>query len=198
VWAAGVQPNPLGRLVGADLDAQGRVVVEGDCSVPGHPEVFCVGDMARFEQAGAPLPGVSPVAMQQARYVARLIDAEARGATRRKARFKYLDKGAMATIGRSRAIAYAGGVKLHGFIAWVAWLVVHIWYLIGFRNRVVVLIDWAWQYLKYRRGARLITATGWRPRVPARPGPARAPAPLEDARARALARPPARAASRSA
>jgi NADH dehydrogenase len=120
--------------------------------------------MARFEEKGNVLPGVSPVAMQQARYVGKIIrwELESVGRPPREP-FSYFDKGSMATIGRSRAIAEARGLKMRGFIAWLAWLFIHIWYLIGFRNRVAVLLNWAWSYASYKRGARLITSTGWKP-----------------------------------
>lgn len=174
VWAAGVKANPLAHALGVATDRQGRVIVKSDCSLPDHPEVFAIGDMARFEENGKVLPGVSPVAMQQARYVAKIIrsevesgDRQARseGLARPRRPFSYFDKGSMATIGRSRAIAEARGVKMHGFIAWLAWLFIHIWYLIGFRNRVAVLLNWAWSYVSYKRGARLITSTGWVPHL---------------------------------
>jgi NADH dehydrogenase len=171
VWGAGVRASELARSLGVPLDKQGRVIVEQDCSMPGHPEAFAIGDIARFEAHGTngtngttrePLPGVSPVALQQGRYVAKIIRTEndAAPAPERKP-FSYFDKGSMATIGRSRAIAWARGVKMHGFIAWLAWLFIHLVYLIGFRNRFVVLFNWAWSYLSYQRGARLITTTGW-------------------------------------
>ncbi len=161
VWAAGVQATPLARALGVPLDPQGRVVVESDVSLPHHPECFAIGDMARFVQDGEVLPGVSPVAMQQARAVARSIGCTLAGKERKS--FRYVDKGSMATIGRSRAVAKAGRVEIHGFLAWLAWLVVHIWYLIGFRNRLVVLLTWAWSYFTYGRGARLIVDHGWTP-----------------------------------
>jgi len=166
LWAAGVRANDLTRkLPGVELDRQGRVVVGKDCSIPGHPEVFAIGDMARFEEDGRPLPGVSPVAMQQGRYVAKIIRWEAESDGRPpRVPFRYLDKGSMATIGRSRAIAMVGQtLKMRGFIAWLAWLFIHIFYLIGFRNRIVVLLNWFWSYVSYARGARLITSTGWAP-----------------------------------
>ena len=164
VWAAGVKANRLAQELGVPTDKQGRVIVESDCSLPGRPEVFAIGDMARFEENGNVLPGVSPVAMQQARYVGKIIrwELESVGRPPREP-FSYFDKGSMATIGRSRAIAEARGLKMHGFIAWLAWLFIHIWYLIGFRNRVAVLLAWTWSYLSYKRGARLITSTGWKP-----------------------------------
>jgi len=123
--------------------------------MPGHSDAFAIGDIARFEEDGKPLPGVSPVAMQQARSVAANILRTLRGQER--VTFRYFDKGSMATIGRSRAIAQIGRVRLSGFIAWLAWLFIHIWYLVGFKNRVFVLMQWIWSYVMYRRGARLIT-----------------------------------------
>jgi NADH dehydrogenase len=166
VWGAGVRASDLTNGLGVPLDRQGRVIVESDCSIPGHPEAFAIGDIAHLEEDGKVLPGVSPVAMQQGRYVARIIawEAESDGSPPRKA-FWYLDKGSMATIGRSRAIAWVRAIRMSGFVAWLAWLFIHIWYLIGFRNRIVVLFNWAWSYLSYKRGARLITATGWSPQA---------------------------------
>lgn len=156
VWAAGVEAAPLARLLPVRRDKADRLLVEPDCSLPGHPEVFAIGDMAAFvHQTGEPLPGVSPVALQQARAVARNIRRTLRGRPRRP--FRYIDKGSMATIGRSAAIAVVGPVRLTGFVAWLAWLAVHIFFLIGFRNRLFVLLEWAWAYLTYRRAARLIT-----------------------------------------
>jgi NADH dehydrogenase len=162
LWAAGVKGNALAQSLGVPLDKQGRVIVEKDCALPGHPDVFAVGDMARFEENGNVLPGVSPVAMQQARYVAKIIrwESESDGRPPRSP-FSYFDKGSMATIGRSRAIAWARGIKMHGFIAWLAWLFIHVFYLIGFRNRISVLLNWTWSYFFWARGARLITSTGW-------------------------------------
>jgi NADH dehydrogenase len=156
LWAAGVAASPLVAALGAPLDQAGRVQVEPDCSLPGHPEVFVIGDTAALMQAnGTPLPGVAPVAMQQGRYVAGVI---AQSLTdHRHAPFEYVDKGNLATIGRAAAVAHIGRIKLWGFAAWVLWLVVHILYLVGFRNRVVVLINWAWAYVTLSRGARLIT-----------------------------------------
>ena len=140
------------------------IIVGQDCSLPDHPEVFAIGDMARFEQKGQVLPGVSPVAMQQGRYVAKIIEWEADSdGSPPRAPFQYFDKGSMATIGRSRAIAWARGVKMTGFLAWLAWLFIHIFYLVGFKNRLVVLFNWFWSYVAYKRGARLITSTGWAP-----------------------------------
>ena len=156
IWAAGVGATSLTRTLGVELDRSGRVPVATDCSVEGHPNVFALGDMALFtHQGGKPLPGVSPVAMQQGRFVARQIERDMKEKPRET--FHYVDKGSMATIGRSRAIAEVGKVKLSGFIAWAAWLAVHIFFLIGFRNRLVVLFSWAYSYFAYQRGARLIT-----------------------------------------
>jgi NADH dehydrogenase len=168
VWAAGVKANGLAKTLGVPTDRQGRVIVGKDCALADHPEVFAVGDMARFEEKGNVLPGVSPVAMQQARYVGKIIrwELESDGRPPRDP-FSYFDKGSMATIGRSRAIAEARGLKMHGFVAWLAWLFIHIWYLIGFRNRLAVLLNWTWSYLSYKRGARLITSTGWKPNLEA-------------------------------
>lgn len=157
LWAAGVRASPLCERLGLPVDRSGRVAVAADCSVPGHPEVFVIGDAAKFTPEGdeSPLPGVSPVAMQQGRFVARAIasaiDKRSRGT------FRYVDKGSMATIGRRRAVAAVGTLKLSGFMAWLAWLTVHIFYLIDFRSKVVVLFDWAWSYFTYQRGSRLIT-----------------------------------------
>jgi NADH:quinone reductase (non-electrogenic) len=157
LWAAGVRASPLCERLGLPVDRSGHVQVEQDCSVPGHPEVFVIGDAASFTPLGdtRPLPGVSPVAMQQGRFVARAI----RSAIEQQPRgvFRYLDKGSMATIGRRRAVAAVGKLKLSGFLAWLAWLTVHIFYLIDFRSKVVVLFDWAWSYFTYQRGSRLIT-----------------------------------------
>jgi NADH dehydrogenase len=159
MWTAGVRAKRLGETTGSEIDRSGRLRVAGDCSLPGHPEAFAIGDCALFVPEGSdqPLPGVSPVAMQQARFIAGLIARRSRGETADDARFTYFDKGIMATIGRSRAVAQSGNMRLSGFIAWLAWLTVHIWYLIGFRNRLFVLLNWGWNYLMYKRGARLIT-----------------------------------------
>jgi NADH dehydrogenase len=168
LWAAGVRAASLGATLGVPLDRQGRVIVEADCSIPGHPEAFCIGDAAVFTPPGKDeaLPGVSPVAMQQGRFVARRI-ALAVDCETKPAVFRYVDKGIMATIGRSRAVARIGRLRLSGFIAWVAWLTLHIVYLIDFRNRVLVLIDWAWSYFTYQRGSRLITGHRLEPGAPA-------------------------------
>lgn len=158
VWGAGVRATPLTQGLGVALDRGGRVIVESDCSIPGHAEAFAIGDTAAFlHQGGKPLPGVSPVAIQQARYTARTIVQAVQGQPRHET-FHYVDKGSMATIGRSRAIAEMGRLKLSGFLAWWAWLFVHLFFLIGFRNRLGVLFDWTYSYLTYQRGERLITA----------------------------------------
>jgi len=157
LWGAGVRPNPLTAALGVPLDRAGRVVVGPDCSVPGHPEIFVVGDMAAFTPEGAsePLAGISPVAMQEARLVAHNILAEVDGMVRRP--FHYFDKGFMATIGRARAVAQLGRLRMSGLIAWLAWVFVHLWYLVGFRNRLTVFTNWIWAYLVSRHGARVIT-----------------------------------------
>lgn len=158
LWTAGVRAKRLADALGVPLDRAHRIKVEQDCTIPGYPEVFAIGDVACFVPEGetAPLPGVSPVAMQQARFVAKVIQARLAGETP-PARFEYFDKGIMATIGRSRAVAQTGKLKMSGLLAWFAWLFVHIWYLIDFRNRVAVLIDWAYSYVAYKRGARIIS-----------------------------------------
>jgi NADH dehydrogenase len=156
LWAAGVRTEPLTKTLGVPLDRAGRVMIEPDLSIPGHPHAFVVGDAAHaVDRKGVPLPGISPVAMQEARAVARSIRRILDG--KPTERFDYFDKGQMATIGRRRAIAMIQRIHLSGFVAWLAWLVVHIFYLIGFKNRLVVLITWAWSYFTFKRGARLIT-----------------------------------------
>ena len=161
LWAAGVQASPLAKSLGAPLDRLGRVEVEADLSVPGHPEIFAIGDMACAPGPdGRPLPGLAPVAKQQGRHVARSILRDLRGLPREP--FRYRDRGQLATIGRSRAIADLGRVRFAGFAAWLAWLVVHIYFLVGFKNRLFVVFSWAWSYLTFRRGARLIVERDWR------------------------------------
>jgi NADH dehydrogenase len=158
VWAAGVKASPLGQSVGAEVDRQGRVIVEPDLSVKAHPNIFVAGDLALFtHQTGAPLPGTAPVAMQQGRYVGRAILRDRKGEPREP--FHFADKGQMATIGRSRAITQIGNIKLSGFPAWLMWLAVHIYYLAGFKNRLFVVLQWAWSYLTFSRGARLIVGS---------------------------------------
>jgi NADH dehydrogenase len=157
LWAAGVVPSPLGATLGVPRDRAGRVLVEPDLSIPGHREVFVIGDLAAAPQDGKPLPGVAPVAMQEGRYVAAAIGADLGGWPRTPLRYR--DKGSLATIGRAAAVADLGRIRLSGTIAWLAWLFIHLFYLIGFENRLLVLIRWAWSYVTYQRGARLITGT---------------------------------------
>jgi NADH:ubiquinone reductase (H+-translocating) len=156
VWSAGVAASPLGARLGADTDRLGRVQVEPDLSVPGHPEVFVIGDLASFpHQTGTPLPGIAPVAIQQGRAAAANIRRSVRAEARK--RFRYRDRGTLATVGRGAAVGQIARRSVHGFVAWLIWLFVHLMYLVGFRNRVAVLLDWAWAYLTWQRGARLIT-----------------------------------------
>jgi NADH dehydrogenase len=164
VWAAGVTASGLATrladLAGAERDRAGRVTAEPDLTLPGHPEVFALGDMVRVRDgngASVVLPGVAPVAMQQGRYAAKVVRARLR--SRPVAPFRYRDKGNLATIGRAAAVADIKGLKLSGFIAWVTWLLVHLWYLVGFQNRIVVLIRWSFSFTTHGRGARLITET---------------------------------------
>ena len=161
LWAAGVQASPLAKSLDAPLDRIGRVIVEPDLSVPGHPEIFAIGDMACVrDHDGRPLPGLAPVAKQQGACVAENILRASRGEARLP--FRYRDRGQMATIGRSRAICDLRRVRFAGFPAWLAWLVVHIYFLVGFKNRLFVVLSWAWSYLTIRRGARLIVDRDWR------------------------------------
>jgi len=156
IWAAGNNASFVGKSLGVAVDGVGRVVVQEDLTIPGHPEVQVIGDLANFTgKDGNPLPGVSPVAMQQGRHAARNILGMIEG--RKPQRFWYFDKGSMATIGRNKAVADLHLLHLSGLSAWVAWLFVHILFLVGFRNRVVVLFQWAWAYLTFNKGARLIT-----------------------------------------
>ncbi len=160
LWAAGVRPSSLNQSLGAPLDKQGRVIVEADCSIPAHPEVFVLGDQANFTHHGKnTLPGLAPVAIQQGRHVAKNILRELKGEERRD--FEYVDKGIMATIGRAHAVVQTGFLKFSGFTAWLAWLFVHIFFLIGFRNRFFVFLQWTWSYMTFGRGARLITSRNW-------------------------------------
>jgi NADH dehydrogenase len=160
LWAAGVRASPLGRALaektGAPLDRAGRVLVEADLTVPGHPEILVVGDLASFtHQAGSPLPGVAPVAMQEGRYAAESIRARLRGAPIHP--FHYEDPGSMATIGRTHAVAMIRDLRFSGFLAWVLWLFVHLLYIVEFENRLLILLQWSWNYFTRNRGARLIT-----------------------------------------
>jgi NADH dehydrogenase len=164
LWAAGVAASPLGKRLGAPVDRAGRVFVNPDLTVPGHSNIFVIGDLATIEDArGAPVPGVAPGAMQEGRYVARAIARDLEGQPREN--FHYIDKGSLATIGRAAAVAQFGKLHISGYLAWLSWLFIHIFFLIGFRNRLIVLIQWAWSYLTYERGARLITGDtslpGW-------------------------------------
>jgi NADH:ubiquinone reductase (H+-translocating) len=164
LWAAGVAASPLGRKLGVPVDRAGRVLVQPDLSTPGHPEVFVVGDLAALQdENGKMLPGVAPVAIQQGDWVAETIARDLEHQPRRN--FRYHDKGSLATIGRASAVAQFGKFELSGYFAWLAWLFVHILFLIGFRNRLLVMIQWAWSYLTYERGACLITGSdelpGW-------------------------------------
>jgi NADH dehydrogenase len=155
-WAAGVAASPLGCTLGVETDRAGRVRVGPDCSIPGHPEVFVIGDLAlAVREDGTPVPGVAQGAMQMGRHVAHMIRGDLRGESRRP--FRYRDKGNLATIGRAAAVADIRGLRLWGLPAWLVWVFVHIAYLIGFRNRVLVMVQWAWAYLTYQRGIRLIT-----------------------------------------
>ncbi len=154
-WAAGNKASPLGGFLGCPMDNAGRVKVNPDLSVPGHPEIFAIGDLATFSQDGRLVPWVAPAAMQQGRFAAKSIIRDLRRQPREK--FHYFNKGDLATIGRSRAIADFGRVKFTGRLAWFLWLFVHIMYLVGFRNRVVVFIEWAYAYFTYQAGVRLIT-----------------------------------------
>jgi NADH dehydrogenase len=164
LWAAGVQASSLGKKLGVQVDRAGRVPVAPDLSLPGHPEVFVIGDLATLkDENGNLLPGVAPVALQEGRAVAKTIAGDLNHETRKD--FHYLDKGNLATIGRAAAVAQIRKLHISGYFAWLAWLFVHIFFLIGFRNRIIVLIQWAWSYLTYERGARLITGDttlpGW-------------------------------------
>lgn len=156
IWSAGVAASPAGKWLGAEVDRAGRVKVESDLTVSGHPNVFVIGDTATLTQDGKPLPGVAPVAMQQGRYVASIIAQRVAGRAP-ETPFRYHSKGNLATIGRSYAIVDMGKLRLTGLLAWLMWLAVHIYFLIGFRNRLVALFQWAWTYLTFHRGARLIT-----------------------------------------
>ena len=155
IWAAGVAANPFSAKLGVELDKSGRVIVDKYCAIPSNPEIFCIGDMANFSEGlERPLPGVSPVAMQQGRYVADVIMNEIKGKERKA--FQYFDKGSMATIGRMDAVAEMGKLRLSGFVGWLGWLVIHLFYQVGFKNKVSILITWIWSYISFQAGARLI------------------------------------------
>jgi NADH dehydrogenase len=173
IWAAGNTASPLLKELRAPLDRMGRAIVEPDCTIPSHPEVFVLGDAAAFDhQEGGTLPGLCPVAIQMGEYAARAIRSDLAGRPRKP--FHYWDKGQLAVIGRGQAVADIWKLHFGGFIAWLAWIFVHIFFLIGFRNRVMVLLEWAWSYITYSRGARLIT--GEEPRAGAPLGPVGIPA----------------------
>lgn len=174
LWGAGVSASPLGRMLGAATDKAGRVLVEPDLSVPGHPEVFVVGDLAAARGPGKPsgatkidasisdkdkktafVPGVAPAAIQMGKFAGRQIKRSLNGEPREV--FRYLDKGSLATIGRSRAVADFGRLHISGYFAWLSWLFIHLFFLIGFRNRILVMAEWAWAYITYNHSARLIT-----------------------------------------
>ncbi|HEY2081993.1 MAG TPA: FAD-dependent oxidoreductase, partial [Verrucomicrobiae bacterium] len=160
LWTAGVSAVPLTKKLGVDLDKAGRVKVNRDLSLPGRSEVFVIGDMAiLMQENGKPVPGVSPAAMQEGRHVAKIVEDEIDLGPGRSPRppFKYWDKGTMATIGRSKAVAEVGRFKFSGLLAWLTWLFVHLVFLIGFRNKIAVLMQWVYSYFAYKRGARIIT-----------------------------------------
>lgn len=158
LWGAGVSASPLGKMLGAPTDRAGRVLVTGDLSVPGHPEIFVVGDLAASKMKGGNIvPGVAPAAIQMGKFAARQIKRMLGNQPRQE--FHYLDKGTLATIGRSKAVADLGNLHFSGFFAWLAWLFIHLLFLIGFRNRFMVMAEWAWDYVTYNHSARLITDT---------------------------------------
>jgi len=162
-WAAGVKASPIAASLGVELDRSGRVVVQPDLSIAGHPEVMVLGDLAKVidPRSKKEVPGIAPAAMQMGRFAAKVIDREVRAGgapdPARRPAFVYTDKGMLATIGRAKAVGLVGKAKLRGYFAWWAWLLIHIFFLIGFRNRVLVIIQWAWAYWTFDRGARLIT-----------------------------------------
>jgi NADH:ubiquinone reductase (H+-translocating) len=168
IWAAGNTASPILQSLGAPLDRMGRAIVEPDCTIPGHPEVFVLGDAAAFNhQEGGTLPGICPVAIQMGEYTASVIQGDLAGRPRRA--FSYWDKGQLAVIGRGQAVADIWKLHFGGFLAWMVWIFVHIFFLIGFRNRVLVLLQWAWSYFTYSRGARLITGEVQAPRATLEP-----------------------------
>jgi NADH:ubiquinone reductase (H+-translocating) len=155
IWAAGVAASPLAKTLGVPLDRAGRVIVEDDLSVPGYPEVFVIGDLAAAGSPDRPVPGVAPAAIQGGRHAAQCIQRALQGLPAEP--FRYRDKGALATIGRAAAVADLGWLKFSGLVAWLAWMLIHIFFLIGFRRKLFVMLSWAWSYVTFRRGARLIT-----------------------------------------
>jgi NADH dehydrogenase len=194
IWAAGVAASPLARSLGVPLDRAGRVLVRPDLTIPGHDDVFVIGDLAALEQDGKLVPGVSPAAMQEARHAAANIRRRLESQPTRP--FRYFDKGSFAVIGRGAAVGQTLGLKMSGLIAWLAWIFIHLFFLIGFRNRFFVLIDWAYSYLLYKSGARLITGDDRIDRLLATvPAPAKSvvPEPARPSAARPVAPPsPAR------
>jgi NADH dehydrogenase len=161
IWAAGVQASSIGSQLEVEVDNSGRIIVGPDLSLKAHSEIFVAGDQANFSyKRERPLPGLAPVALQQGRHIAKNILRELEGKAREH--FKYIDKGQMATIGRSRAIFQTGSLRFHGRLAWLAWIIIHIYYLTGFKNRLFVTLNWAWSYLTFQRGARLIVGKNWR------------------------------------
>ena len=179
LWAAGVSASGLGRALGAHVDKAGRVFVDPDLTLPSHREVFVIGDLATLkDKNGKPLPGVAPVAMQEGTFVAHQVKADLSGKPR--AVFHYFDKGSLATIGRAAAIAQFGRIHISGFVAWLSWLFIHIMFLIGFRNRIVVILQWAWSYLTYQRAAWLITGASRVIAVPSMEYAERARTPITD------------------
>jgi NADH dehydrogenase len=171
VWAAGNAASPLAKQLG-ETDRQGRIIVSPDLSVPGHPRIYAIGDVANFShQGGKPLPGIAPFAMQSGEAAARNIMAQALGSPTKA--FKYLDKGSMATIGRNKAIADLKVVKLSGFLAWLSWLLIHLLFIVELRNRILIFFQWTWGYITYTHGARL-SYRAFRPAVPPKEGDIRA------------------------
>ena len=168
IWAAGNTASPVLQSLGAPLDRMGRAIVEPDCTIPGHPEVFVLGDAAAFEhQEGGALPGICPVAIQMGEYTGATIEGDLAG--RPRLAFRYWDKGQLAVIGRGQAVADIWKLHFGGFVAWLVWIFVHVFFLIGFRNRVMVLLQWGWSYITYSRGARLITGDDQAPRATLEP-----------------------------
>ncbi len=165
LWAAGVQPSSINKTLGVPLDRAGRVIIENDLSLKDHPEVFVLGDQACYvTDKGVALPGLASVAMQQGDQAAKVILQDIAGEPRKN--FKYLDKGQMATIGKRKAIAQIGGLKVRGFLAWLIWLFIHVYYLIGFKNKLFVIWQWGYAYFTFKRGARLIVDKEWRSEKP--------------------------------
>ncbi len=155
IWSAGVEASPAGKWLNAEVDRAGRVKVADDLSVPGHPNIFVIGDTASVQQQGRPIPGVAPAAIQEGSYVASVITRHVTDQEQGKA-FHYTNKGNLATVGRSYAIVDIGPFRLTGLIAWVMWLIVHIYFLVGFRNRFIAIFQWAWTYFTFARGAKII------------------------------------------